>query len=129
MDTHVTGDCFKTWHERKTSDFCSDRGATRMRDRDEDNAGGSQRRAGQKAPSYAGSRFETVSLISGGFANVNLKELVRNVPNFPKPGIVFRDIMPMLADAQALRYVVDAMFGHSFGKRIDRVVSPEARGF
>jgi adenine phosphoribosyltransferase len=60
---------------------------------------------------------------------VNLKELVRNVPNFPKPGIVFRDIMPMLADAQALRYVVDAMFVHYFGKRIDKVVSAEARGF
>lgn len=60
---------------------------------------------------------------------MNLKELVRNVPNFPKPGIVFRDIMPMLADAQALRYVVDAMFVHYFGKRIDKVVSAEARGF
>ncbi len=60
---------------------------------------------------------------------MNLKELVRDVPNFPKPGIVFRDIMPMLADPLALRYVVDAMFVHYFGKRIDKVVSAEARGF
>ena len=60
---------------------------------------------------------------------MNLKELIRDVPDYPKKGIMFRDIMPMLADPQALRYVVDAMFVHYFGKRIDKVVSAEARGF
>jgi adenine phosphoribosyltransferase len=60
---------------------------------------------------------------------VNLKELVRNVPDYPKKGIVFRDIMPMLACPHALRYIVDAMFVHYFGKKIDKVVSAEARGF
>ena len=60
---------------------------------------------------------------------MNLKDWVRSVPDYPKKGIVFRDIMPMLADAQALRYVVDAMFVHYFGKKIDKVVSAEARGF
>lgn len=60
---------------------------------------------------------------------MDLKRLVRSVPDFPKKGIVFRDIMPLLGNADALRYVVDAMFVHYFGKRIDMVVSAEARGF
>ena len=60
---------------------------------------------------------------------MNLKDLVRNIPDYPKKGIMFRDIMPMLGDAQALRYVVDAMFVHYFGQKIDKVVSAEARGF
>ena len=42
---------------------------------------------------------------------------------------MFKDIMPMLGNADALRYIVDAMFVHYFGKKIDKVVSAEARGF
>jgi len=60
---------------------------------------------------------------------MDLKQLVRNISDFPKKGIVFRDIMPMLGNADALRYMVDAMFVHYFGKKIDKVVSAEARGF
>lgn len=60
---------------------------------------------------------------------MNLKKLVRDIPDFPKKGIVFKDIMPLLGDKDALRYMVDAMFVHYFGKRIDKVVSAEARGF
>jgi len=60
---------------------------------------------------------------------MDLKALVRDIPNFPKQGIVFKDIMPLLGDKDALRYMVDAMFVHFFGKRIDKVVSAEARGF
>jgi len=59
----------------------------------------------------------------------NLKNLVRDIPDFPKKGIVFKDIMPLLGDKDALRYIVDAMFVHYFGTRIDKVVSAEARGF
>jgi len=60
---------------------------------------------------------------------MDLKRLVRDVPDFPKKGIVFRDIMPLLGNAAALRYAVDAMFVHYFGEKIDKVVSAEARGF
>jgi len=60
---------------------------------------------------------------------MNLKRLVRDVPDFPKKGIVFRDIMPLLGNPEALRYAVDAMFVHYFGEKIDKVVSAEARGF
>ena len=60
---------------------------------------------------------------------MDLKKLIRDIPDFPKKGIVFRDIMPLLGDAAALRYAVDAMFAHYFGEQIDVVVSAEARGF
>ena len=60
---------------------------------------------------------------------MDLKSLVRDIPDFPKKGIIFKDIMPMLGDRDALRYMVDAMFVHYFGTRIDKVVSAEARGF
>lgn len=60
---------------------------------------------------------------------MDLKSLVRDIPDFPKKGIVFKDIMPLLGDKDALRYIVDAMFVHYFGTRIDKVVSAEARGF
>ena len=60
---------------------------------------------------------------------MNLKALIRDIPDFPKKGIVFKDIMPLLGDKDALRYLVDAMFVHYFGQRIDKVVSAEARGF
>lgn len=60
---------------------------------------------------------------------MDLKSLVRDIPDFPKKGIVFKDIMPMLGNKDALRYIVDSFFVHYFGKRIDKVVSAEARGF
>jgi adenine phosphoribosyltransferase len=60
---------------------------------------------------------------------MDLKKLVRDIPDFPKKGVVFRDIMPLLGNAEALRYAVDAVFVHYFGQKIDMVVSAEARGF
>jgi adenine phosphoribosyltransferase len=60
---------------------------------------------------------------------MDLKHLIRNVPDFPKKGIVFRDIMPLLANPAALRHVVDTLAAHYAGQKIDKVVSAEARGF
>jgi adenine phosphoribosyltransferase len=74
-----------------------------------------------------GACCETLTTLGG--IGMDLRKLVRDIPDFPKKGIVFRDIMPMLGDAQALRYMVDAMFVHYFGQKIDKVVSAEARGF
>ncbi len=59
---------------------------------------------------------------------MNLKSLVRDVPDFPKPGIVFKDITPVLADASALRWVVDTLAARYRG-RVDAVVGIESRGF
>jgi adenine phosphoribosyltransferase len=58
-----------------------------------------------------------------------LKERIRDVPDFPKPGIVFKDITPLLADPDALRTTVDALAGHFAGLNVAKVIGVEARGF
>jgi len=58
-----------------------------------------------------------------------LRSLVRDVPDFPKPGIVFKDLTPLLADPQAFSTVVDAIVDHFVPARPDRVLGIEARGF
>ena len=58
-----------------------------------------------------------------------LRQLIRSVPDFPKPGIVFRDITPLLADAQGLALAVNALADPFRDKRIDLVVGAESRGF
>lgn len=58
-----------------------------------------------------------------------LNTLMRNVPDFPKPGILFKDITPMLADPKALHIVIDALAEHFVGEKIDAVIGIESRGF
>jgi adenine phosphoribosyltransferase len=59
---------------------------------------------------------------------VDLRELVRTIHDFPKPGIAYRDITPVLSDAAALRTVVDSIADHFRGE-VDAVVGVESRGF
>jgi adenine phosphoribosyltransferase len=58
-----------------------------------------------------------------------LRNAIRDVPDFPKKGIVFKDITPVLADPALLRTTVDAIVERWRGERIDRVVGIESRGF
>ncbi len=58
-----------------------------------------------------------------------LKRRVRDVPDFPQPGIMFRDITPLLADRETFRDVVDLMSRHWEGKGTTLVAAIEARGF
>ncbi|MCU1498462.1 MAG: apt [Acidimicrobiales bacterium] len=58
-----------------------------------------------------------------------LAGLIRDIPDFPKPGVVFKDITPLLADPDALRTAVDGLADAFAGTRVDRVVGVEARGF
>jgi adenine phosphoribosyltransferase len=58
-----------------------------------------------------------------------LKELIRDIPDFPKPGVAFKDITPLLADADAFRFTVDALVDHFAGRAVDKVLGIEARGF
>ena len=58
-----------------------------------------------------------------------LRTLVRDIPDFPRPGIVFRDITPLLADGDALRLAVDEMTQPFRDARIDLVAGIESRGF
>ncbi len=54
---------------------------------------------------------------------------IRTIPDYPKPGILFRDITTMLGDAEAFRNAVDEMVRPWAGKKIDKVAGIEARGF
>jgi adenine phosphoribosyltransferase len=58
-----------------------------------------------------------------------LKTKVRDVPDFPKPGIVFKDIMPLLADPASLRETVDLLAEWAVPRKPDVILGAEARGF
>jgi adenine phosphoribosyltransferase len=59
---------------------------------------------------------------------MDLKTHIRNIPDFPKPGIMFKDITPLLADGRALRWTVDH-FAERYRGTIDIVLGIESRGF
>jgi adenine phosphoribosyltransferase len=59
----------------------------------------------------------------------DLKRYIRDIPDFPKAGILFRDITPLLADARALAQAIDALRQPFVGQGIDAVAAVEARGF
>jgi adenine phosphoribosyltransferase len=58
-----------------------------------------------------------------------LRAGVRDVPDFPKKGIVFKDITPILSDGRLFRTSIDVFLEHCRGKKIDKVVGIDARGF
>ena len=60
---------------------------------------------------------------------VDLDALVRDIPDFPKPGIVFKDITPVLAHADAMSTIIDLIVVHFGRGTVDKVVGIEARGF
>ncbi len=57
-----------------------------------------------------------------------LKQRIRDIPDFPKPGILFRDITPLLQDAAAFRSVIDQFASRYRSQRIEAVVAVESRG-
>lgn len=59
----------------------------------------------------------------------HLKQLIREVPNFPKPGITFYDITTLLKDKVGFRETIDALYDHYRNTRVDVVVGIEARGY
>jgi adenine phosphoribosyltransferase len=60
---------------------------------------------------------------------VDLRSKIRDVPDFPKPGIAFKDIMPLLADPEALRETVDRLAEWAAPRKPDIILGAEARGF
>lgn len=60
---------------------------------------------------------------------MDLKKLIREVPDFPKPGILFYDVTTLLKDKDGFGSVIDAFHDHYEPKRIDTVIGIEARGF
>lgn len=66
--------------------------------------------------------------VARGLADV-VADRVRDVPDYPKPGVLFKDITPLLADAEAFRAVVDGFASAYADLGVDKVVGVEARGF
>ena len=59
----------------------------------------------------------------------DLKSLIRDIPDFPQPGILFRDLTPLMADSRALGAVTDLLAERYRDRKIDKIVGIEARGF
>ncbi|HAH11325.1 MAG TPA: adenine phosphoribosyltransferase [Alphaproteobacteria bacterium] len=60
---------------------------------------------------------------------MNIKDYIRTIPDYPKPGIMFRDVTTLLGHARAFRTTVDMLVQPYAGTRIDKVAGIEARGF
>src|SRR3972149_11022820 len=61
--------------------------------------------------------------------HIDLKALIREVPDFPQPGVLFRDITPLLHDPDAYRYAIDELTRRIGPLAPDAIVSIESRGF
>ena len=60
---------------------------------------------------------------------MNLKDYIATIENYPKEGVIFRDISPLMADGNAYSYAVREIVQYATDKKIDMIVGPEARGF
>ncbi|GAB6189926.1 adenine phosphoribosyltransferase [Marinitoga arctica] len=60
---------------------------------------------------------------------MNFEDYIRDIPNFPKPGIIFKDITPLLATPEAFKEVIDTMAERVKDLKFDAIIVPEARGF
>ena len=59
----------------------------------------------------------------------DIKQLIRDIPNFPKQGIIFKDITPVLKNYDAMKFVTKKIAGYFKNKNVKKVVSMESRGF
>ena len=62
-------------------------------------------------------------------SSVDLEKLIVDIPDYPQPGVIFKDVTPLLADGQGLCACVDQIADHFIGQGITKVVGSEARGF
>ena len=60
---------------------------------------------------------------------MDLNRFIRDIPDFPKPGILFKDITPLLADPDAFEYAISKLAAHYSTAKIDAIAAVEARGF
>ena len=60
---------------------------------------------------------------------MDLNRFIRDIPDFPKPGILFKDITPLLADPDAFEYAISRLAAHYSTANIDAIAAVEARGF
>jgi adenine phosphoribosyltransferase len=64
-----------------------------------------------------------------GLATINLRDYIRDIPDFPKRGIIFKDITPLLGDPLAFRTAIDLFEAQFSGRGINIIAAAEARGF
>ena len=62
-------------------------------------------------------------------ASIDLRDYIRNIPDFPKPGVMFKDITPLLGSSLAFRSAIEQIEQHFQGQGIDVIAAAEARGF
>ena len=60
---------------------------------------------------------------------MDYSKIIRDIPDFPKKGIVFKDITTVWKDPEAMKASIDDLAAHIKGKKIDKIVAPESRGF
>jgi len=60
---------------------------------------------------------------------IDIESLIRDIPDFPKPGVVFKDITPLLMDAKAIAYCTEELANLTERQHVDKVVGIESRGF
>jgi adenine phosphoribosyltransferase len=62
-------------------------------------------------------------------ASIDLRDYIRDIPDFPKPGILFKDITPLLGNPEAFRHAVDRLAQAFSDQKLDAIAAAEARGF
>ncbi len=67
--------------------------------------------------------------MSDAAASIQLTDYIRDVQDFPKPGIVFKDITPLLSAPEPFQHAIDQMADHYRDKKVDVIIAAEARGF
>jgi len=83
----------------------------------------------KKAPRIARAGGQGVPAVAVSDSIAYARSFIRDVPDFPKPGIVFKDITPLLADPRAFHIVLDALAERFLGSHVDAIVGIESRGF
>src|SRR5271167_4419125 len=87
------------------------------------------RRVSGMVASREGNPYRVIRPVAAEAPMLDLKAFIRDIPDFPKPGIVFKDITPLLADPVAFRNAIDRIGVHFDGRPIDAIAAAEARGF
>jgi adenine phosphoribosyltransferase len=75
-----------------------------------------------------GIKAKLFTLAEDGYA-MNLKSIIREFPDFPKKGVLFRDVSPVLKDPKAMQFVIEHFYTIYSGKNVDLVAGIESRGF
>jgi adenine phosphoribosyltransferase len=73
--------------------------------------------------------LEKQALKTSGDRYAHARALLRDVPDFPRPGILFKDITPVLADPKAFHMILDGLAEHFIGEHVDVIAGVESRGF